>query len=194
MTYIAVFIFAVVILLYYINYRYTVLATDGRKYNVLESYENQDMAANMLSRINRGTVELMRYLKKKYGRSNDRVNRLLKRYNPDVLYEHRPTLLDPNIAYTMFKGRSLHICIRDIKTGKFQKYNTIMFVMLHELAHIATHVRQHPPEFWLTFRWLIENAVEASVYHPVNYALHPEKFCDGTLISYNPLYDNQLKI
>ena len=61
----------------------------------------------------------------------------------------------------------------------------------HELTHIGSDVKDHPPEFWSAFKFVLQEAVECRTYTPVNYSLHPEEYC-GMSVSYNPLFDANL--
>jgi hypothetical protein len=50
----------------------------------------------------------------------------------------------------------------------------------------------HEADFWATFKWLLQEAVEASVYTPIDFKLHPRNFC-GLEITYSPLDDMSLE-
>ena len=52
-------------------------------------------------------------------------------------------------SYSLNKGEKIALCIR--KKGEAKEFiedNTIMFVAIHELAHIMTESVGHEPEFW----------------------------------------------
>ena len=42
--------------------------------------------------------------------------------------------------------------------------NTLMFVAIHELGHIASETIGHNDEFWYNFKFLLENAVKINPY------------------------------
>jgi hypothetical protein len=154
---------------------------------------DQQQAADTLAIINSNIIKLMKHLKKKYNTSNENVNLLLKRFNPDNIREHKPDYINPEVAYTLFKGETLAICIRDYyNTGSIiNDINVIMFVAIHEIGHIATNFNQHPIGFWTAFAFLLKEAVEAGVYTGEYYSLLPKKYCKNMVINYNPLYDNR---
>ena len=66
--------------------------------------------------------------------------------------------------------------------------NTLTFVALHELAHIASTSVGHNDEFWNNFKFLLERAEIIGIYQPVDYKKKPKKYC-GITIHDNPLYD-----
>jgi predicted metal-dependent hydrolase len=64
--------------------------------------------------------------------------------------------------------------------------NTIMFVMLHEMAHLMTETIGHTQEFWGNFKRVLGDAVKLGIYTPVNYAQYPTPYC-GMTITDSPL-------
>ena len=66
--------------------------------------------------------------------------------------------------------------------------NTLTFVALHELSHIGTAEVGHTPTYWQNFKFILENAVEAGIYKPVDYKKKPKGYC-GMTITDNPYYD-----
>jgi hypothetical protein len=59
--------------------------------------------------------------------------------------------------------------------------NTIMFVMLHEMAHLMTETIGHTQEFWTNFRRILGDAVQIGIYTSVNYASRPTPYCGMTI-------------
>ena len=47
--------------------------------------------------------------------------------------------------------------------------NTMMFVALHELAHVMTISIGHTTEFWDFFRYILSHAIHWKLYTPVNF-------------------------
>ena len=70
--------------------------------------------------------------------------------------------------------------------------NTLMFVALHELSHIATASIGHEPEFWENFKFLLDVAVKMKLYTPENYGDKSKEYC-GMKINDNPYYSVQAK-
>ncbi len=64
--------------------------------------------------------------------------------------------------------------------------NTMMFVALHEMGHIATTEVGHTPMFWDNFRWLLEEAIQIGVYREQDFKTKPVSYC-GLTISDSPL-------
>jgi len=168
---------------------------DGRKYSV-EELEGHAIAANKLASLNSDTETLIKHLEAKYPNDHRLTRNLKKRWREDAIHEHTPGFLNNTVAYTWNKGQKLGICLRDLKKPdkSFHHMNAIKFVYLHELAHVASDVKQHPPEFWRNFKWLLHEAEEAGVYDPTDYQVDSITFCNDTHIAYNPYYDTSITI
>ncbi len=74
-------------------------------------------------------------------------------------------------TYTVMK-HYMYLCF-STKTS----YNTLIFVVLHELAHMASNSFGHNNEFQTNFRWLVDAARAAGIYQYVDYRSSPEKYC-----------------
>ena len=68
-------------------------------------------------------------------------------------------------AYTENK-QSITICLKNPKTGEYYSMNQLMYVALHELAHIINKEYGHGPEFKANFNRLLVEAVQKGVYDP----------------------------
>jgi hypothetical protein len=94
-------------------------------------------------------------------------------------------------AVTLDK-RAVYICVEN-KRDPYLVYNinTLIFVVLHEMAHVGSNTWGHDSNFWKINKFLIDEAVECGIYKPINYLLSPEYYCN-TLISYNPYFDDSI--
>ena len=121
------------------------------------------------------------------------VDHLLHDFNYEVIYEHRPTQRGKDVAYSWAKGQSIMLCLRDIDDPmRIVDINTLMFVILHEIAHVANYAEwNHKPQFWSIFKFLLNEAVALDIYHPVDYARYPANYC-GFIINHNPLFDGRI--
>ena len=62
----------------------------------------------------------------------------------------------------------------------------MMFVILHELAHIMSDTIGHNNEFRNNFKFLLDRASEINIYEPVNYQESPIQYC-GLKINHTPI-------
>jgi predicted metal-dependent hydrolase len=159
---------------------------DNRQYLVRNVNDKED-AANMLAKIRQNLERVVEYLKEN-NISDERVQLLVNRFNPDVLSESLP-----NTSYTSYsvdKGKKIVFCLRskDDK-NKLIDMNTIMFVAIHELAHIMTKSIGHTDEFWDNMRYLLKIGIKVGVYQKVDYSKNPVSYC-GITVSSSPLQES----
>ena len=93
-------------------------------------------------------------------------------------------------AYSENKGEKIAFCLNKQKQDNdtLIDENTLMFVAIHELAHIMTKSIGHKSDFWTNFKFLLENAKKADIHNPVDYKKSPQEYC-GMKIHDNPYYD-----
>ncbi len=167
----------------------------------VKALPRSDVADTLLYEIERRINVLILHLKekyeptpttamtKKYEFARPRMLKFIERYSHGSLRENWPSGTT-NTSYTQLKGQVIAICLRS-KNGlpSFHEINDIIFVVLHELAHVASFNYGHGDEFWATFRIILEHAVDMGIYTPIDYKNSPREYC-GINITYNPLYDN----
>jgi len=167
------------------NLRCIISDVDGKKYCVRER-SKLVLAADPLATVNQKMGKLVEHCKKTFPQ-RENVKRLCKGYNPKQIYETLPT--SEYTAYSQNKGEKMDFCLNKEKNGdKLIDPNTLMFVALHELSHIATESIGHGEEFWTNFKFLLGEASKINIYKQVDYKKHPARYC-GTDITDNPHYD-----
>lgn len=104
------------------------------------------------------------------------------RTNPEGI---RETAAGETIAaYSVNKGDQLRICVRDESSDNlFEDQNDMMFVALHELAHLMSKSYGHNLEFKKNFAYITKIAVELGIYKYIDYQKKPTNYC-GTDITY----------
>jgi hypothetical protein len=145
------------------------------------------LAADRLAHVNNNLNKLVNHLSKKYP-DNENVQRLINGYNPKKIYETLPT--SEFTAYSENKGEKIAFCLDTEKNskGRLIDINTLMYVALHEVSHIATKSIGHTDEFWNNFKFMITEAKAINIYNPVDYKKEPARYC-GMNITDNPYYD-----
>ena len=157
---------------------------DNKEYLVRNVDDKQD-AANLLSKMSININKLIDFLKKKY--DSKPVKRLIKKYDPSNITESSAS--SKYTSYSVNKGEKIVLCIRSRDdNAKLIDLNTLMFVTLHELAHVMTVSVGHTDEFWTNFKFLLTKSIELNIYKEVDYSKHPQKYC-GITITDSPLYN-----
>jgi hypothetical protein len=162
-----------------------IASQDGNRYCVRERLK-MELAANLLADVTQKMKDMVVYLKEKHP-EDERTKQLVEGFNPTKISETLPT--SELTAYSENKGEKIAFCLNKKKDGtKLIDINTLTFVALHELSHVATKSVGHGQEFWENFKWILQNAKEAGIYSPIDYKKYPEEYC-GMTINDNPYYD-----
>ena len=171
---------------------------DGNEYLVRNMDDKQD-AANLLAKIRQKLTSLTQYLvnlddtklseylnnPENVEQMRENINRLNERFKPNNLSESTPH--EKYTSYSVNKGEKIVFCLRSRdKLEKLVQENIIVFVALHELAHVMTKSVGHTDEFWENFQFILKIAVKNKLYTNTNYNDSPVEYC-GTQITDTPL-------
>ena len=155
---------------------------DMRTYVVRKLPDKLD-AANKLATISQNLTDLVDHVYK-HDRDRDGVHQLKEKFNSRNITENAPG--GRYTAYSVNKGEELSICLRNATDNKFINNNLIIFVSIHELAHVMTDEVGHTEKFWDNMKYLLEEASKQGIYNPVDYSKNPTDYC-GTEINSTPL-------
>jgi len=145
---------------------------DKRKY-VVQQLPDKAAAADLLATINADILKLIAHMVKKYGDRAD-VTFMKENYNPAALSEG--SAKSGYTSYSLDKRRVV-LCIRQTDNSFVQK-NVLMYVAIHELAHILTHEEVgHTKLFWKNFKWLLEEAIGLGLYEKQDFEAKPAPYC-----------------
>jgi hypothetical protein len=159
---------------------------DGKKYCVRERAK-LTLAADRLAVVNQKMDKIVKHCKDNFP-DRENVKRLVAGYNPKQVNETLPT--SEYTAYSQNKGEKLAFCLNTEKEGgSLIDPNTLTFVALHELSHIATKSVGHTDEFWNNFRFILGEAGKIQIYNQIDYKKKPARYC-GMDITDNPYYDS----
>jgi predicted metal-dependent hydrolase len=170
---------------------------DGREY-LVRNMPDRQQAADLLANVRKKLETVTQYLiniddakLKKYSKKigfeemKDNIERLKTRFQPDNISESTPH--EKYTSYSVNKGEKIIFCLRaKNKSEQLVKENVIVFVALHELAHVMTKSVGHTDEFWSNFQFLLKIAVKLQLYNNTNYNNNPVDYC-GTKITDTPL-------
>jgi predicted metal-dependent hydrolase len=152
---------------------------DGKSYLVQNSDDAQN-AANMLAQIRLELVRLKNHLIKKYP-NDPRIIKLQERFDGEdsnIIIEN--DLESKFTSYTQNKGEKIVFCLRtkDNKDNKVHSKNLLIFVAIHEMAHIITESIGHDdPQFWKNFEFLLREAMSINVWQYIDFRKKPQEYC-----------------
>lgn len=172
----AIFIMVVILIMYIQNHyneiEHVVSKVDGRKY-IVRKLDDSQQAANLLALVNKDLLGLIYHMMAKYPNNSD-VKRLYKNFNPDSISEG--SIESGYTSYSVNKGEKIILCIRQ-KDNSFVSQNVLMYVAIHELAHLMTEEVGHTDMFWDNFKFLLEEAIGIGIYVKVDFNKAPRDYC-----------------
>jgi hypothetical protein len=154
---------------------------DNREYLVQENDDAED-AANLMAEIRRRLVLLAEHLYKAFP-DDERVVLLKSNFDANAFREGLEG--SGYTSYSLNKGEKIILCLRN--KNKLMDINTMMFVSIHELAHLANATVGHDDAFWNTNRWLLEEAINIGIYVKQEFDKEPVDYCNITITS-TPLH------
>ena len=157
---------------------------DDRMYKVINRDGKQE-AADTLARLRGKMQTFLNYLNKTYKEVPERKEFLekLKMVDLDAFQESPED--SHHEAFSLNKGEEINLCVRDtLSSQKIQKdMNTLVYVALHEIAHVITVSVGHTAEFWKNHETLVNDAIDAKIYTYVDYSKFPVVYCGKVLNS-----------
>lgn len=151
---------------------------DNREY-LVQPKEDAHEAANLIAQIRAKISLLVEHLIKSNSPSDPRIIMLKNNYNPNNFKEG---VDNPEYtSYSINKGEKIVLCLRN--KNKLVDINTLIFVVLHEVAHIATEEIGHTEDFWANFRWILEESMNIGIYIKQEFDKKPVEYCGMTITS-----------
>jgi hypothetical protein len=167
---------------------YVTSTVDGKSYKVRDMPDKQK-AANLMATLRVRLVKLCDALEKKYP-DKAQVKMMVKNFRSDPERFIEATPDSDHTSSTVNKGESINMCLRQ-REGPNESLvdeNVMMFVALHEFAHICTESVGHDADFWNNFGWLLKEAEALNLYRYTDFSAHPVSYC-GVYITDSPRYD-----
>lgn len=166
-------------------------ASNGKTYGIQEIFKDSHIALDVITKLHNNMITFTNKLNNKYP-DDKRVNRLIKGFKNVEIEETTENQDDDNTSFTINKGELLSLCVRkgvkDEPARPLHDYNSLCFVIIHELAHIASVSEGHNYEFIENFKFLLKEAVIMGFYKPIDYSKNPFLYCGKIKVSNNPYY------
>ena len=186
------FIIIIFIILYFVYnkiYKYDnlvkVKSTVDNHYYWVREKPDKTSAANTLARIKINIVKLVEHLKKNIDKFPDNMSNIRDLIRRTKVINIMETPADEQFtSYTVNKGEKLVFCIRSKVIENIHDMNTIMYVAIHETAHVFSTSYGHTPEFKANFKFLLEQSIEIGIYEPIDYRIYKQSYCGMVINEY----------
>ncbi len=156
----------------------------GEKFLVFNDKRKKE-SANLLNLMIKNMYRLKNHLvknKDKFPRFEQSIELLDKNFTKSRtrIYENPPT--SEYTSYSVNKGEELAFCLRSKKNGEFHELNLLMYVALHELAHVGCNEIGHTQWFKEIFEFYTKEAIKLGIYRYDDYDSNPVEYC-GMMLS-----------
>lgn len=186
---ISIFVILIIFIIYYISYKYYfydksvyLQSNEDNKLYLLKNTKNKYKKVEIIDKLVNSLYQLLDYLESKDIKINEsNIKKIKEKLKDSEIMEN---LTNTDTSYTINKGEKIIICLADRKTDKLYDYNLLIYVLIHELAHIMNSTYGHDKAFKKTFRQLVDIAEEIGIYKYEDYHKYPKQYC-GMLLNTN---------
>ena len=99
-----------------------------------------------------------------YAQSDPMLDRLRNHLKPLHPVVEKISLYMGNKSYTINK-KKVYLCLKD-KNGRYYDFNMLVYVFIHELAHVLCKEIGHTAKYYEIFRSLLRKAAQMKLYDP----------------------------
>lgn len=168
---------------YYINRKNGIYVKSyiDNQYYFVKNTNNKQEVADTLATIKLKVEYLIEFIKKD---NNPEYMKYLSNLTDKIdNVDIEENILNKYTSYSVNKGDELVICLKSKKSGKIHDINLLMYVVLHEIAHIMCPEYGHGPLFIKIFKYITEEAVKAGIYKKIDFEKNPTEYCGMTINS-----------
>lgn len=146
---------------------------------------DKQQAANTLATIKINMVKLVDYLKVNIDKFPENMSYIKDLVSRTKVINIMETPADEKYtSYTVNKGQKVVLCLRSKLLEDIHDMNTIMYVVIHEMAHIGCPEYGHTPLFKSIFKFLLEQSIVIGIYDPIDYRFNPQPYCGMVINEY----------
>ena len=160
-------------------------ATFDNDYYWVRNLKDKSQAANTLAHIKENMIKLINHLQNNindFPENMSYIKDLVRRTKTINIME---TPGDEKFtSYTVNKGEKIVFCLRSKIFDEIHDINTLMYVVIHEMAHIACPEYGHTKLFKEIFKFLLVESAKINIYIIKNYRINPQIYCGMTITEY----------
>jgi hypothetical protein len=189
-----IFFFILLLSVFFLSYYYerinfykvVLVESDiDKKTYLVRDLEDKKLSANLLAKINMNMNKLNTYLfenKKKYPKYIPYIEQLNEKLKKTKIQESTDNGI--YTSYSVNKGEQIIFCLRSRKEGnnaKLHDLNLLMYVVLHEMGHVACPEFGHTELFKDIFAFLANEGVKLGIYKKIEFKDNPHEYCGLTI-------------
>lgn len=152
------------------------------KYYLVKDTKNKYNKVDLIDKLFNSLNVLLEELKNSnYDFKDINIEEIQEKIKNSEILEN---ITDSDTSYTVNKGEKIILCLADRENDNLYSYNLLMYVLIHELAHILNTTYGHDDNFKKTFRFILEKAIELNLYTYEDYKNNPVNYC-GLILNTN---------
>ena len=179
---ITIMVILIISILYFnIQYRdMTYIKSDiDDDYYLVRDLKDKQYACNMLSKIKSNILKITEYVRnnrEKYPNMIPYIDQLCSRIKNVIIQES--SVNSHYTSYSVNKGEQLVFCLRTSSfNNNLHDLNLLMYVVIHEMAHVGCPEYGHTPLFKDIFAFLCHRSIEINVYKKVDFNAQRVEYC-----------------
>jgi len=153
---------------------------------LVQNDENKKDSANLLFLIITNIYKLRNHLFnniKGFPEQKEYIIQLTENLN-----ENRTSIYENEVgsnytSYSVNKGEEIVFCLKSKRTKKLHNINLMMYVAIHEMAHLACPEIGHTQLFKDIFKFLVKESIKLNIYNYKDYGIKPVEYCGMKLTS-----------
>ena len=194
--YIIFFIFFFILYKYLNQNEIIYMETFDNNSYLVRNLPDKDKAAKLLALIRNSLIKFINNLYNdiKNNIKNDQTSKELYKYIKTIKNKLPDSIIKESSAnseytsYSINKGEELVFCLRSKQTNELHNLNDLMYVAIHEIAHIGCPEIGHTILFKKINRYLLKEAINYNIYIYDNYGEYNKEYC-GIMLT-NNILDN----
>jgi hypothetical protein len=170
----------------------TLVAASNKKKYLVRDLNDKVNTANLLAKLMDNLKLLISKLKKMSENTSDKE--LIKyKDNIETIYKKIDGVKvreneggNDLTSYSVNKGEELVFCVRSKSNNQLHDINELMYVAIHEVAHIGCPETGHTRLFAKINLFLLRKALDLGLYQYRDYSANPVEYC-GMILTTNIL-------
>lgn len=184
---ILIFFLLLTIVIIYIKYQNNdviyVRSDIDNEYYLVRDLNDKQQASNMLAKIKQNIIIISDYLfsnKNKYIEYQPYITQLHEKIKNVIVMESSKDSV--YTSYSVNKGEQIVFCLRSRKIkNQLHKLNLLMYVVLHEISHVACPEYGHTNLFKKIFSFITSVAIDIGLYKKIDFVRDPTEYCGLTI-------------
>ncbi len=150
---------------------------------LVRNLDDKDKAADILATMKTRLKKLVDYVDEKCENDNSERAKFISSYNKTIKNKFNFILFRESTdstkftSYSINKGEEIVFCLRSMPDNKLHDINELMYVAIHEIAHVGCPEIGHTPLFKKINLELLKYGIECDVYRYKDYNSMPEQYC-----------------